>query len=214
MYKDIKVILIGGSPMSGKTTLALKLAAKYEYGCVSTDDIGEIVGTVADINPMKGFDYREYYVNKSIGDLINDTYRYHRSIWPSIKHLIEIHSNWSTPIIIEGWAIYPNLVKAIESENVKTIWLVSDSDVLEERLINKKDFYKGSSCEKAMVTNYLQRSIWHNEKIFNEVIELDDDYIRVTKDLPEEQLVGMAIEILKKGWRREIFADTPKDYLS
>ena len=40
MYKDIKVILIGGSPMSGKTTLALKLAAKYEYGCVSTDDIG------------------------------------------------------------------------------------------------------------------------------------------------------------------------------
>ncbi len=196
MYKNIKVILIGGSPMSGKTTLAIKLAAKYEYACVSTDDIGEIVGTVADVNPMKGYDYREYYVNNSIADLINYTSRYHRILWPSIKHLIEVHSTWSTPIIIEGWALYPKLVNAIESENVKTIWLVSDKDILEKRLVDDRDFYKGASSEKAMITNYLQRSIWHNEKIFSEVTELNNDYIRVTKDLPEEKLVGKAIEIL------------------
>jgi len=52
----------------------------------------------------------------------------------------------------------------------------------------------------------LDIAILHNEKLFNEVIELNDDYIRVTKDLPEEQLVGVAIEILnkKQGWRRAI----------
>lgn len=46
--RDLKVILIGGSPMSGKTTLAMTLAARFGYACMSTDDIGEIVSTVAD----------------------------------------------------------------------------------------------------------------------------------------------------------------------
>ena len=33
-----KVILIGGAPMSGKTTLARKLAAQLEYACLRLDD--------------------------------------------------------------------------------------------------------------------------------------------------------------------------------
>ena len=39
MYKNIKVIFIDGSPMSGKTTLATRIASKYFYTCISTDDI-------------------------------------------------------------------------------------------------------------------------------------------------------------------------------
>lgn len=198
MLNNIKVILIGGSPMSGKTTLAIKLAAKYEYGCISTDDIGEIIGTVSEVDPMKNFDYREYYISKSIEDLINDIFLYHRRLWPSIKHLIEIHSNWSSPIIIEGWALYPNLVKLIENDNLRTIWLVSDEDVLEQRLLSHKDFYRGSSDEQKMITNYLLRSLWHNETIFQQVNELNHDLIRVTKDLSEESLVEKAIDILTK----------------
>ena len=196
--KNIKVILIGGSPMSGKTTLAIKLAAKYEYGCISTDDIGEIIGTVSEVNPMKDFDYREYYVSKSIEDLINDISLYHRRLWPSIKHLIEIHSAWSTPIIIEGWALYPKLVESIKNDSLRTIWLVPDEDVLEQRLISHNDFYRGSSDEKEMITNYLRRSFWHNETISKEANELNQDFIRVTKDLPEDRLVEKAIEILTK----------------
>jgi len=198
MLKNIKVILIGGSPMSGKTTLAIKLAAKYEYGCISTDDIGEIIGTVSEVNPMKDFNYREYYISKSIEDLINDISLYHRKLWPSIKHLIEIHSAWSTPIIIEGWALYPKLVESIENDSLRTIWLVSDEDVLEQRLRNHKDFYRGSSDEKKMITNYLHRSLWHNETISKQANELNHDFIRVTKDLPEDRLVEKAIEVLTK----------------
>lgn len=65
MFRDFKVILIGGSPMIGKTPLALKLASKYEYGCISIDDINEIISTVSDINPMKDLD-EETLVEKAI----------------------------------------------------------------------------------------------------------------------------------------------------
>jgi len=72
MYKNAKVILIGGSPMSGKSTLATRLSACYEYSHISTDDIGEILQTALDINPMKEFDYREYYIQKPFEELANE----------------------------------------------------------------------------------------------------------------------------------------------
>jgi len=58
-----KVILIGGSPMVGKSTAAVALASKLRVPCLSTDDIGEILQTVSAIDPMKGQQYLDYYAN-------------------------------------------------------------------------------------------------------------------------------------------------------
>lgn len=197
MTHNVKVILIGGSPMIGKTTLATELALKYRYNCISTDDIGEIVQTIIDINPMKDFDYREYYIKKSVENLIKETIKYHKEIWKPIKHLIEIHSTWSNPIIIEGWALYPKLLSSIKKQNIKTFWLIADEDILEKRIMGNKDFYEGASNKEKMISNYLKRSKWHNKKLYDEVIKLDKDYIMIDKSLTKEGLVSKAIQFLK-----------------
>ncbi|TDX42953.1 hypothetical protein [Orenia marismortui] len=196
MANNVKVILIGGSPMIGKTTLATELALKYRYNCISTDDIGEIVQTIIDINPMKDFDYREYYIKNSVEKLIKETLKYHKEIWKPIKHLIEIHSEWSNPIIIEGWALYPKLLRNIDKSNIKCLWLIAGENVLEKRILDKKEFYKGASNKEKMISNYLKRSKWHNKKIYDEVVELDDDYIMIDKDLTKEELVDKAMQLL------------------
>jgi hypothetical protein len=85
MYKNWKVILIGGSPMSRKTMLATRLSACYGYSHISTDDIGEILQVVLDINPMKGFDYREYYIKKSFENLVNEAYDYHKKYFRQLS---------------------------------------------------------------------------------------------------------------------------------
>jgi 2-phosphoglycerate kinase len=41
-----RVILIGGAPMTGKTTVAHMLAATLGYGCLATDDLGEAIRAV------------------------------------------------------------------------------------------------------------------------------------------------------------------------
>ena len=41
-----RVILVGGAPMSGKTTVTSRLAATLGYGCLSTDDLGEALRAV------------------------------------------------------------------------------------------------------------------------------------------------------------------------
>ncbi|MDP4177132.1 MAG: isopentenyl transferase family protein [Bacillota bacterium] len=191
-----KVILIGGSPTVGKSTIAMKLASEYGYNCISTDDIGEVLQTVTDINPMKNMDYREYYIKKSIDELINDVEEYHSKIWPAIKRLIDIHSDWSTPIIIEGWALYPRLLKSVKADNMASIWLVGSSDLFRERLIRKEKFYSGASHANLLIDNYIKRSNWHNSKIKKELDDMEEEYIMVTKELSIEKIFEKASRIL------------------
>lgn len=120
--------------MSGKTTLACRLSICYGYNHISTDDIGEILQTVSDINPMKGFDYREYYIKKSSEELTGEAYQYHKRIFPAIERLISIHVGWSTPIIIEGWALYPEMLRDTVGENIKKVWLICEQTVLQKAI--------------------------------------------------------------------------------
>ncbi|MBP2658990.1 MAG: uncharacterized protein H6Q69_2022 [Firmicutes bacterium] len=196
LYKNVKVVLVGGSPMSGKTSLATKLSARYEYNCISTDDIGEIAQTMSDINPMKNMDYHEYYIRKSVKDLCIDAWAYHQKIWPAIRRLVQIHSEWGTPIIIEGWALYPNLVSEFKNQNIKSVWLICDQGVLEDRLIKNREFWQGASNEDVMKARYLQRSIWHNEKLCSHACKIANNYIKVTRNLSEDELLEKAISIL------------------
>ena len=72
------VILIGGPSMIGKTTIARRLAARLDYGTMSTDDLGQSIRdvTTPDSHPnlhlMSGIDHREYYVSRSAERLIRD----------------------------------------------------------------------------------------------------------------------------------------------
>ena len=63
-----EVIVIGGAPFAGKTTLAKRLAAQRGYALVAIDDLGTALRALTTpqshpaLHPMAGWDYRAYYV--------------------------------------------------------------------------------------------------------------------------------------------------------
>jgi 2-phosphoglycerate kinase len=65
---ESNVIVIGGTPFAGKTTLAKRLAAQRGYALVAIDDLGTAVRAVTTaqshpaLHPMAGWDYRAYYL--------------------------------------------------------------------------------------------------------------------------------------------------------
>ena len=79
------MILIGAHPMIGKTTIARRLAAGLDYGTMSTDDLGQSIRAVTTPDShsnghlMSGIDYREYYVSRSTGRLIQDAENQHQA---------------------------------------------------------------------------------------------------------------------------------------
>ncbi|WP_407385791.1 hypothetical protein [Ruminococcus sp.] len=169
-----KVMLIGGSPMIGKSTVAGIIAAKHMLPVLSTDDIGDILQTVSpDINPMGKMNYLDYYEKTSIPKLIEDMYSYHLAMQNAIAKMIDKHSSWAASIIIEGYAIYPDIAL---KENTEAVWLIASNALLQSRLENSPAFQKAPETAKQ---HYLQRSIWHNNLILEQCKKIKRRYIQI-----------------------------------
>ena len=97
---------------------------------------------------------------------------------------------------MRGWALYPEMLKHITKENVKKIWIICEPTVLQKRLVQKKTFYTGATDEEVMMSKYLKRSIWHNDKILNECKTTGDKYIYMTDEMNIEDLFQKSLLLL------------------
>jgi 2-phosphoglycerate kinase len=119
MMTESDVIIMGGAPFSGKTTLAKQLAAQRGYALVAIDDLGTAVRAAtapqshSALHPMAGWDYRAYYVAHSPATLIDHSMREHRALWPAIMAVIDAHLQWAGPVIPEGWQLDPDRVASL-----------------------------------------------------------------------------------------------------
>ena len=198
-----KVILIGGAPTSGKTSLARKLAGKLEYCCLSTDDAVQAVRAVTtpETHPgfhvMAGQDYREYYINHSLGNLISDAQHQHQTTWPAIEELIRVHAMWSAPAIIEGWGLQPEQVAELNLPRVQSLWLVVDETALECRIRKAKDFLQGASDVEKLIQQFLGRTIWFNRHIRQAAIELGMPILELPAGVTLDEVTTLAMTALQ-----------------
>jgi 2-phosphoglycerate kinase len=199
-----RVILIGGAPMAGKTTVAHRLAARLGYGCLSTDDLGEAMRAVTTtdshphLHPMEGYDYREYYVTRSPEALITDVSREHRALWPAVQRVIHTHATWGTPIVMEGWSLWPEWVTQLRLPSVRSLWFVAQEETLHERIVQAVEFYGGASDEKAMMGHYLERSFWYNARLQEAVNQFGLTSIELPLRAPVHAIVAMCLEQLRR----------------
>jgi len=192
-----KVILIGGSPMVGKSTASVKLASKLLYPCIPTDDIGTVFKTISGFDPMKGLLYSDYYANTEKEQLIDDMIQYHKKYEAAIFNLIAAHSTeWSSPLIMEGWALYPNQVNGIKDENVFSVCLIAADGLLKKRVIMNKGFYQNAKEPEKVIENYLYRSEWHNKKIFDECKTGNYNYIIVKEETSTDVIINTILDML------------------
>ena len=198
-----RVLLIGGAPMSGKTSVARLLASKLNYCCLSTDDLGEAVRAVTNVatdprfHLMDGYDYREYYIARSLDELIEDIRLGHEALWPAVEAVIRKHSTWAEPVVIEGWALWPERVSKILFKDVAALWLIPGEETLRDRIINSVDFYGGASDEKSMIRKYLERSFWYNSHLKETIERLDLDAIYLPDDATLDEIISLCLEKLK-----------------
>lgn len=87
------MILIGGPPMIGKTTIARRLPVRLDYGTMSTDDLGQFIRAVttpdvpSDHQFMSRIDEREHYVSRSTERLIQGAENQHQAACLPSKQL-------------------------------------------------------------------------------------------------------------------------------
>jgi 2-phosphoglycerate kinase len=199
-----RVILIGGAPMVGKTTVAYRLAATLGYGCLSTDDLGEALRAITTkdshphLHPMEGYDYREYYITHSLDTLIADVTLEHQALWPAVQRVIHKHATWGTPIVMEGWSLWPERVRQLRLPSVHALWLVAQEETLRERVVQARAFYGGASDEEAMRHQYLARSFWYNTRLQEALNTFRIPSITVPLRAPVDAIVARCLEQLRR----------------
>lgn len=191
-FKKYKVILIGGSPMIGKTSLAIKIASQLKYCCLSTDDLGEAVraiNTNKDLDPMKGFDYRSYYLKKTAAELIEETFIQHHLMEKSIMKVVKAHYEWGHPAVIEGWNLYPEFLTKYKKPDILSIWLTANKDFFKTRIFNNNLFSSGATAENKWIKNYLERTKWHNSIIKKQAVVFNEKLIVVEEKDTTDDLI-------------------------
>jgi 2-phosphoglycerate kinase len=196
-----KVILIGGAPMTGKSTVARMLAGQLNYGCISTDDIGQAIEAVTTqvshpaLHRLAGQDFREYYVTRSVEELVADAELRHAALWPALKRVILAHAEWGTPIVMEGWALQPDKVAQLPAGNVSSIWLIAGDGLLEQR-VRQDEFWRGASDEQAMIRHFAARSLHFNDRIRAETSRLGLPAVFVSTDDAVVHLTGRCLQAI------------------
>lgn len=196
------VIFIGGTPFSGKSTVARMITSRLGYGCLSTDDIGKALGVITTsqthpaLHPMRDLDYREYYIASAAENLILDAKDQHEAMWPAIETIAKSHADWAEPTVIEGWALLPEKIAELCLNEVESIWLIPDEDLLRSRVRANTDFYRGASNENLMIEKYLSRSLWHNNLIRTQCEQLNLKIVNVNSKTTRDELCDACMELI------------------
>lgn len=131
-----QVILIGGAPTTGKSTVAKFLSEKLGIPCISTDDVREQMREKLDPakNPalFKAAQYsaEEFLNTFTAQEIVNIEREEGEVVWNEIRKTIDRSEEDGESIIIEGVAVLPHLVARDfpAVEYVRSLFLV-DNDL-------------------------------------------------------------------------------------
>ncbi len=203
-----KVILIGGAPGAGKTTLGSALAVKLGINSLTIDDLVTAVVAVTTpethpgIHALRKGPHTEYFTNSSVEQLIADATLRHEATWPMVQKLIQKYTYLKRGIVIDGWHMRPEWVAQLQMKNVWAGWLVIDTAVLEARERKNDDFLEGSADPERMFANFMGRSLWYNDLIKTqaEALQMNVLYQDGTKSV--EELCQLVLANLEKDDRQ------------
>ena len=171
VMKGPRVILIGGAPLVGKTVVGRKLAARLEYGCISTDDIadGIMAVTTEQTHPhlhlLEQKDHRKYFVTRTVARMVADAEYRNEGLWPALKKVIVKHAEWAAPVVLEGWHLVPKKVAQLELPGILSLWLVGEEAVFRERVQEQAGSFEQTSMAEELVRKFIERSMALNDGI-------------------------------------------------
>ena len=133
---DKQIILIGGMPTAGKSTIALRLSNHLGLPWISTDQIGTVMRAVAprashpDLFTWHDRDDFKYLDEATGDEIADDEFAKGAAVWPGVRKLIDEDHTWPDGFIIEGDDVLPHLVSRDLSDapDVTAIF-IGDSDI-------------------------------------------------------------------------------------
>jgi 2-phosphoglycerate kinase len=116
MMKDKRIILIGGPPTTGKSTLAERVGQHFSIPWISTDQIRKIMRKVANrgehpklFNPA-GYSIERFLTEFSTEQIFQIELEQAEAVWTVAQAFIKEDWTWTNGFVVEGVHVLPHLV--------------------------------------------------------------------------------------------------------
>lgn len=187
-----QIILVGGMPTAGKSTIAENLSKHLNLPWISTDQIGIMMRAVATReNYPTLFTWEDYdgfgYLSKFTADEIADNeLALSDAVWLGVRKFIKEDFAWNNGFIIEGDVILPRLVAQdfSDASNVKTAFI---GDLDSERVRNvvfTRNFVgdDASAYSDDVKEKEVEWILNYGEKLKSQVLEYKMPWVEVGKN--------------------------------
>ena len=169
VHPNTRVILIGGSSHSGKSALSESIAANLGWNRISTDTLARHPGRPWRPEPEKVPDHvAEHYLSLSVEELIQDVLHHYRvNVWPKVEKIVASHINDPSRggLIIEGSALWPELVATLDFDNIVSLWLTASEAVFQQRIRDESLYHSKTLRKRRMIDKFLERTLVYNAQM-------------------------------------------------
>ena len=205
LLKGEKVMLymIGGSPCSGKSTLASLLARKYDLLHIKLDDLVDEMMSQASVDSrpiclLRQDRNPEQIWMRNPEEMADEEWRFYEEIFPYVKsYLIK---NQDRPLLVEGAGLLPHLVKELEWPAPSYLCLTPTAD-FQKKHYRQREWVpyvlEGTTNPEQAFENWMQRDILFAQMVRKEAMELGYPSLIADGSQSEKQTVEEVARLLK-----------------
>lgn len=194
--------MIGGSPCSGKSTIASLLARQYQLLHIKLDDlIEEMMSQVsADSQPICLL--RQ---DRNPEEMADEEWSFYEEIFPYVKsYLIK---NQDRPLLVEGAGLLPHLVKELECPVPSYLCLTPTAD-FQKKHYRQREWVpyvlEGTTNPEKAFENWMQRDIIFAQMVRQEAMKLGYPSLVTDGSQAENQTVEEVARLLKLSNKNRI----------
>jgi 2-phosphoglycerate kinase len=180
--RGVRVVMIGGTSNTGKSTVAGAVAGRLGFEHRSTDLLARHPGRPwrtpeREVPPHVA----EHYATLGVDDLIDSVLAHYERLWPRIEDLVGARAT-GPGLVLEGSALWPERVATLDVPHTAAVWLTADEDVVRARIRTAGRYDEATDQERFLMDKFLARSVRYQELMVAAVDRLGLTRVDVGKD--------------------------------
>ncbi|MDQ0697993.1 AAA family ATPase [Streptomyces sp. W4I9-2] len=200
--RDVRVVLIGGTSNTGKSTVAGAVAERLGFEHRSTDGLARHPG-----RPWRTPEHEvpphvaEHYGTLTTDELLASVLDHYERLWPRIEELITERARAGAPgLVLEGSALWPDRVARLTVPRTAAVWLTADDTVVRDRVRAAGRYEEATDEERHLMDRFLARTGRYQTLMLDAVealrlYRIDTGGVRTVGELVDAVLAAVAAQV-------------------
>ncbi|MER6363281.1 hypothetical protein [Kitasatospora sp. NPDC001527] len=192
----LRVVLIGGTSHTGKSTLARVVAERLGFECRSTDTLARHPGRPW---PVPGWELpphvADHYRTLSVEELIASVLGHYARLRPRIEELVagRVADGDGPGLVLEGSALWPAAVAGLVGPGTAALWLTAEEAVLRDRIRRGGRYTEADEDGRYLMDAFLARSVRYQELMLEDLDRLGLDRLDAGHGRTAEELADAVL---------------------